>query len=52
MLPLKKIEEKTVAEKISAKLRGLGLNGFSIKDPLVGPVVTGYPIRLHTKYIY
>lgn len=34
------------ATKIAAKLTGLGVRGFTIKKPIVGPVVTGYPLEL------
>jgi DNA segregation ATPase FtsK/SpoIIIE, S-DNA-T family len=36
----------SIEGKISAKLRGLGVNGFSVKEPMIGPVVTGYPLAL------
>jgi len=35
------------ATRIAAKLTGLGVRGFRIKDPIKGPVVTGYPLELH-----
>lgn len=34
------------ATRIAAKLTGLGVKGFRIKQPIVGPVVTGYPLEL------
>jgi S-DNA-T family DNA segregation ATPase FtsK/SpoIIIE len=38
--------EQTMEGKILAKLKGLGVSGVKIKTPLVGPIVTGYPLAL------
>lgn len=38
--------EQVIAEKIIAKLSGLGVKGISISNAIVGPVCTGYPIKL------
>lgn len=43
---IKKLETDSMQGKINAKLRGLGVNNFSIDDPIEGPVVTGYPLNL------
>jgi S-DNA-T family DNA segregation ATPase FtsK/SpoIIIE len=37
---------ETIPEKIIFKLKGLGIKGFSIKEPLIGPLVTGFPLKL------
>lgn len=42
----KPMDESSIEGKINKKLRGLGVNNFSIGEPLVGPVVTGYPLNL------
>lgn len=36
----------SVSDKISRRLIGLGIRGFYIGEPIKGPVVTGYPIKL------
>lgn len=46
MPTIKPIEDATLKDKINMKLRGLGVSNFSIGEPIVGPVVTGYPIKL------
>lgn len=43
---IKKIDINSIEGKINAKLRGLGVNNFSIGEPINGPVVTGYPLNL------
>jgi DNA segregation ATPase FtsK/SpoIIIE, S-DNA-T family len=40
------LTQPDIATKIRAKLTGLGVKGFFIGEPIVGPVVTGYPLTL------
>jgi S-DNA-T family DNA segregation ATPase FtsK/SpoIIIE len=37
---------KTIAEKIQFKLEGLGINRVRVKEPLIGPIITGYPLSI------
>lgn len=41
----KSLEEMSMEERIKHKLLGLGFTNFLMKEPIVGPVVTGYPIQ-------
>lgn len=46
MTQIKAIKNNSISDLIKNKLRGLGVNNFSIENPIIGPVVTGYPINL------
>jgi DNA segregation ATPase FtsK/SpoIIIE, S-DNA-T family len=37
---------KDIPSRISLKLKNLGISGFILKDPIIGPIVTGFPIEL------
>lgn len=39
-------EPKSIEEKITAKLNGLGIKSFQVKEKTVGPLVTSYPISV------
>lgn len=37
---------ETIPEKITFKLKGLGIKGFRVKEAIHGPIITGYPLAL------
>jgi DNA segregation ATPase FtsK/SpoIIIE, S-DNA-T family len=39
-------DDDSIKSRITSKLRGLGVSKFKIKEPIKGPIVTGYPIEL------
>lgn len=43
---IEKPPEQIIAEKIIAKLGGLGVKGISISHAIKGPIITGFPIKL------
>lgn len=49
-LKFKPIDPKgnTTSEKIYFKLTALGINRVKVGEPIIGPIITGYPISFHS----
>ena len=46
MIEIEQLNKNEISYKLLKRLNGLGVSGIHFEEPIIGPIITGYPITL------